>query len=101
MGALKLALGEPPDWTLFAPRWYRHAVCLFKFVPAGRVRAISETSTPGVEIIHRYGVGDTVPPLDSYAALAAWVVADGATRSEAVQWAVDGLKWLRYEMEKG
>jgi len=99
MGALKLALGEPPDWTLFAPRWHRHAVCLFKFVPAGKVRSISETPTSGAEVIRRYDVGDMVPPLDSYAALAAWVIADGTTRSEAVAEAVAGLKGIRYEVE--
>jgi biotin carboxylase len=99
LGALNLALGQPPDWSLFTPRWHRHSACLFKFVEPGQVASITQPDTVDVEVITRYDVGDTVPPLDSYAALAAWVIADGATRSEAVGRAYRGLCGLEYEVE--
>lgn len=111
LGALKLALGQPPDWSLFAPRWHRHAVCLFKFVEPGKVRSFGGDHD-GIDfsvfppqpkldhkVITRYGIGDTIPPLDSYSALAAWVIADGATRTEAVGKAYRALCGLRYEVE--
>lgn len=101
LGALKLALGGEPDWTLFAPRWHRHAVCLFYFAPHGRVTYV-QMPPPGVaEVILRRRVGDVVGPLDSYAALAAWVVADGETREMALGRAYRALCDLEMETANG
>ncbi len=104
MAALKLALGGEPDWTLLTPKWYRHAACLFKFTPPGKVASTTGnwdafTGESMAEVILRYDVGDTVPPLNSYASLAAWVVADGATRAEAVGNAYKALLEVKYEVE--
>lgn len=98
-GAVKLALGGFPDWKLFTPRWYRHAVCLSKFAQPGTVaeiRGLSEARRRA-EVVVKRGVSDEVPELMNYAAQVAYIIADGHLRSEAMgkaMRAMEVLEWI-------
>ena len=68
-GALLLALGEPLEKAMpfFVPRWYRHAACMAVLGPSGggiikEIKGLAEARKWG-EVICRFSVGDTVPPL--------------------------------------
>ena len=100
-GAIKLALGQVPDWRCFTPRWYRHAVCLSKFARPGMVREIHglQAARQKAEVIVKRDVGTEVPELTNYAAQVAYVVADGYTRAEAMGKAMRAMEKLEWVTE--
>ncbi|MBU2685847.1 MAG: hypothetical protein KKF27_21610 [Gammaproteobacteria bacterium] len=89
-GALRLVLGQPlatamPD---FAKRWQHHAACYAVFGPkeGGVIRSIQgiEEAQVYADVILRYGLGDTLPPLTDCTQRVAFCLASHPDRNRAI-----------------
>jgi biotin carboxylase len=88
---LRMALGEPLDEALLAPRWHRTSICAGIFPPPGTLQAVhgveAAKELPGVaEVIVTKQPGERIEPLVDNAKRCCWVIV--VADDEAAAWRV-------------
>ncbi len=100
-GAMLLALGEPIRLEHFLPKWHKHAIAKWVFLPKGKLTKLDISAAQRSALVFsRVKVGDIVGEYENCADRSLVVITSGRSRDELRRCAAIAASEIEYEVKQ-
>lgn len=103
--AVKMALGQAPDWEMLSPQVHQHVANRFLFLPQGKIQTIQWdrqlVQHPQVKLFRLYvKPGDLIESVTNHTKRGGTVLTVGPTKAEAIELAEHVIRSITVTFEK-